>query len=179
MTVVSLFVTNDGVLGAVAPIGMAAARGTCLVVDFKYRVHREGLTLAKLVQEGPTKSHLEPQHRGVSFLHNGGVDPEVAFDVLDALCESWPNVLLSVPDLSFEFKGVVSVRVEAILAGPFVPPPHIDSVLQPVGLDSAPPDHVGHVLGRLDARTVRSVLTGGVDPRSRWVRSWRPVWEPL
>jgi hypothetical protein len=179
MSVVSLSVSNDGVLGVVAPIGMAAAKGTCLVVDLVADSHREGVSLASIVSEGPRKSHLEPQHSGVSFLHNGGVDLPEAAEVLEALCSSWPNVLVSIADRSVAFELAPAVEVQAILIGPFVAPLLSDAVLQPVGLGGPPKRHDGHVLAPLSARTVRSILTGIVNPGSRWVRSWLPVWETL
>ena len=179
MSVVALSVSNDGVLGVVAPIGMAAAAGTCLVVDLVNRGSRDGVSLASLTSEGPQRSHLQPSRRGVSFLHNGGVGFQAAGGVLNALFESWPNVLVAVPDRSVVVPNVRTVVVEAILAGPFVPPVNPDAVLQPVGLGGRPREHRGHVLSPLRPKTVRSILSGTVDRRSAWVRSWTPVWESL
>jgi hypothetical protein len=96
-----------------------------------------------------------------------------------ALCGNWPNVVLRV-DRPDEVAGVAAVvTVRAILSGPFVAEPEVGAVLQPTGLGVPPKNHPGHVLSRLNARTVRTVLAGGVNHRSAWVRSWRPVWAGL
>jgi hypothetical protein len=60
MAVSGIFVANDGVLAVVAPIGMAAAVGTCLVVDLCSGDQTDGVSLATLVREGPSNEQLRP-----------------------------------------------------------------------------------------------------------------------
>ncbi len=176
MAVSGIFVANDGVLGVVGPIGMAAAAGTCLVVDLCTGNPTDGVSLATLVKDGPSNEQLRPKRRGVSFLRNGGIGAQDAAEVVRALCGNWPNVVLRVdrPDEAIGVAAVVTVR--AILSGPFVDELEVGAVLQPTGLGIAPKNHQGHVLSRLSARSVRGILAGRVDQRSAWVRSWRPVW---
>lgn len=179
MAVSGIYVANDGVLGVVAPIGMAAAVGTCLVVDLCEGDPTGGVTLATLVRDGPSSEQLRPKRRGVSFLRNGGISAQDAAEVVRAFCVNWPNVVLRVgaSDEAVGEVGVVTVR--AILSGPFFAEPDVGAVLQPTGLGARPKNHHGHVLSRLSARTVRTVLAGRVNQRSAWVRSWRPVWAGL
>jgi len=179
LTVSGIYVANDGVLGVVAPIGMAAAVGTCLVIDLCEGDLAGGVTLAKLVRDGPSSEQLRPQRRGVSFLRNGGISPEDASEVVHALCGNWPNVVLKVGRSDEALADAAVITVRAILSGPFVTEPEVGAVLQPTGLGVTPKNHHGHVLSRLGARTVRTVLAGEVNQRSPWVKSWRPVWAGL
>jgi hypothetical protein len=179
MAVSGIYVANDGVLGVVAPIGMAAAVGTCLVVDLCEGGPTGGVTLATLVRDGPSSEQLRPKRRGVSFLRNGGISAQDAAEVVGALCGNWPNVVLRVGASDEAVGEVGAVTVRAILSGPFVAEPEVAAVLQPTGLGATPKNHHGHVLSRLSARTVRTVLAGRVNQRSAWVRSWRPVWAGL
>jgi hypothetical protein len=57
---------EDGILGAVAPLALAAAAGTALVVDLDPGGPRYpgAATLAGLVADGPRRSDLEPDAKG-------------------------------------------------------------------------------------------------------------------
>ena len=99
MPALSTWTPEDGVLGAVAPLAMAAAAGTALVVDLDPHgpAYPGAVGLAGLVAEGPTRRDLEPARRGVAVLHNGGVEPEDAAEVLAALVAGWPAVVFRLP----------------------------------------------------------------------------------
>ncbi len=75
MAAVAVDCLHDAVLDAVAPIVLASAHDTALVVDLG-----EGLivypgehTLAALVNDGPRLVDLTPDRKGVAVLPNGGV----------------------------------------------------------------------------------------------------------
>lgn len=177
VSVLAIHTVNDGVLGVIAPIGLAASMGTCLVVDLVIGRQARGVSLAKMVQDGPTSAQLRPEARGISFLRNGGVESGEAAEVVEALATGWPNVVLRVRTPEQTPDGVRAVQVEAVLRGPFVAPVGNQSVLQPVGLGGIPRGHNGPVLAKLRARTARSILTGHLNPRWKWIQSWSQVWE--
>ena len=66
MPALSTWTPEDGVLGAVAPLAMAAAAGTALVVDLDPHgpAYPGAVGLAGLVSEGPTRLDLEPALAG-------------------------------------------------------------------------------------------------------------------
>ena len=86
MPALALWTPEDGLLGALAPLGLALAAGTALVVDLDpLGPHYPGTTsLADLVAEGPRQADLKPAHRGVAVLRNGGVAPAAAAEVVAA-----------------------------------------------------------------------------------------------
>ena len=170
---------NDGVLGVVAPIGLAGARGTALVVDMVDQSPRQGVTLAKLVSLGPTRAQLGPQNKGVAFLANGGVSLSEAEEVVNALRAGWPHLVIRTESQDEVPKGIPRVVVEAVLSGPFAAPVHGSSVLQPTGLASPPKHHGGPLLARLSSRRVRALLKGQMSPRWAWIRSWQRVLEAM
>jgi hypothetical protein len=61
----------DPVLSTVAPIGLAAAVGTALVVDLTHTRSIGGRTLADLVSDGPRLAELSPGRPGIAFLAGG------------------------------------------------------------------------------------------------------------
>ena len=87
MPALALWTPEDGLLGALAPLGLALAAGTALVVDLDpLGPHYPGsASLADLVAEGPRKADLSPARRGVAVLRNGGVSPAAAAEVVAAL----------------------------------------------------------------------------------------------
>jgi hypothetical protein len=177
MPALSTWTPEDGVLGAVAPLALAAAAGTALVVDLDPAgpLYPGDGSLADLVAEGPTRRHLEPVRRGVAVLRNGGIESEAAAEVLHALVAGWPAVVFRLPAHDRPAgPGVVPVR-------PLVPGGVIRTVEHPSVYQSAgwrvPQPGPGLVLPRPPAAVVRSLLEG-VRPRpNRWIRAWRAVWE--
>ena len=70
-----VWTVHDGLLSSVAPLGLAAAVNTALVVD----LDPDGpnypgtASLADLVIKGPRLVDLEPQRSGLAVLRNGGI----------------------------------------------------------------------------------------------------------
>jgi len=172
---------EDGVLGAVAPLGLAAARGTALVVDLDPGGPRYPgeMTLARLVAEGPRRRDLEPAHRGVAVLGNGGISAEAAIEVVAALVASWPDVVLRVPAAGppplASMGEVPVVAFRPLLPGGLAAGPVRGVVWQSAGWRLTPPSP-GPVLPRARAATVHSLLSGVRPRRDRWLRAIGEVW---
>ena len=177
MPALSTWTPEDGVLGAVAPLALAAAAGTALVVDLDPQgpAYPGNADLAELVAEGPTRRDLEPERRGVAVLRNGGVPAEKAAEVLNALAAGWPAVVFRLPPHRRPDRpGVVPVR-------PLVPGELFSGDERPAVYQSAgwrmPQPGPGIVLPRPPSAVVKALLEG-VRPRpNRWVRAWQQVWE--
>lgn len=177
MPALAIWSPEDGVLGAVAPLGLAAAAGTALVVDLDPggpRYPGPG-TLANLVTDGPRRSDLRPERHGVAVLANGGVGPEAARVVVDALVQGWPAVVLRLP--KNHAGGAGAVPVVPLVPGGLFSQYGSEAVFQRAGWRVAAPEG-SVVLPRPRRSTIASLLTGVAPlPRDRWVAAWRPLWE--
>lgn len=158
----------DPVLHRIGPFGLAAAAGTCLVIDLDpTAADLPGPTLASLLTEGATSSHLRSERAGVAVIGNGGVSEGEAEDLVAALVAGWPAVVLRVPP------GAPSVRFLPLDPPELRPRRAFRAVWQASMRGSTAP---GIVLPPLRRAAVRSLCAGRLEPRSRWVRSWAPVW---
>ncbi len=173
MAVLHTWSPEDGLLGAVAPVALAAAAGTALVVDLDPAgPHHPGkLSLAQLVTEGPRAEDLRPARRGVAILPNGGVEAGDAGDVIAALAAGWPNLVLRLP------AGERSDRTPVVPVYPLTPltVDHGPAVYQR-GPWPAPHRLEGVVLPRPHASVIRTLLEGRRPGPSRWMRAWQQVW---
>ncbi len=175
MPALSTWTPEDGVLGAVAPLALACAAGTALVVDLDpHGPIYPGRTLADLVDDGPTRADLRPQRSGVAVLSNGGIDRDAARDLIDALIVGWPQVVFRLPSWPAPERreDVVPVLPLSPFVGPIVGP----AVYQRSVWRMAPPGP-GLVLPRPAGATVRALAAGSMPGPSRWIRAWRRVWE--
>ncbi len=181
MTALLTWAPEDGILGTVAPLALAAVRGTALVVDLDPDGPRYPgeLTLARLVGDGPRRIDLEPQRRGVAVLPNGGIAAADAADVLAALVAGWPVVVGRLPPARppqrpLDLLPVATFR--PLLAGALIGDRGAAAVWQAAGWKVTPPGP-GPVLPRARAATV-AALVRGVRPRpDRWLFAMRRVWE--
>ena len=177
MPALSTWTPEDGVLGAVAPLALAAAAGTALMVDLDPHgpAYPGAADLAELVAEGPTRRDLEPARRGVAVLRNGGIEAEDAAEVLGALVDGWPAVVFRLPPhCRSDRAGVVPVR--PLVPGGLFPAGDRAAVYQSAGWRLTLPGP-GILLPRPPGDVVKALLEG-VRPRpNRWIRSWRQVWE--
>ncbi|HEX6299405.1 MAG TPA: hypothetical protein VF148_02950 [Acidimicrobiia bacterium] len=164
----------DPVLSTVAPIGLAAAAGTALVVDLVTTTPVPGRTLADLVADGPRLAELSPGRPGIALLPGGNVDRSVGLDMLLQLAGHWPAVVVRAPDTQLPF---AAVPVVPLFPGRLAPTTRLShAVWQPVGAGAEPPGP-GPVLPSLRAGVVRRLLSGHLPRRSRWIAAWRPIWE--
>lgn len=169
---------RDGLLGAIAPIGLAAATGTALVVDLDEEgPHYRGEgSLARLVADGPTRRDLHPSTQGVAVLRNGGISYEDAEPLIDALGEGWPHLVLRLPFRELPVRFAPVVPVVPLLPGALATARHRPAVFQQAGFRLTPPAP-GPVLPRPSRRTVGALLSGEIVLHSRWIMAWRTVWD--
>jgi hypothetical protein len=175
MPVLATWTPEDGVLGAVAPLALACAGGTALVVDLDPQgPPYPGRTLASLVGDGPTRADLRPSQRGIAVIGNGGIDADDAADVVEALAAGWPRVVLRLPAWPPPTMQVPTVPILPLspLIGPVVGP----AVYQQTVWKMTPPGP-GVLLPRPAGATIRALAGGTLPGPSRWLRRWRQVWE--
>ncbi|MGD2103469.1 MAG: hypothetical protein PVG83_14650 [Acidimicrobiia bacterium] len=169
--------SDDPILSAVAPIGLAAAAGTALIVDLVADAPHtpSARTLRDVAADGPSLAELSPGRRGVALIRGGGLDHPEAVDVIETLTGRWPAVVVRTSPGSWPFPevpviplfpGVITVAPATRHAG----------VWQPVRGGSEPPGP-GPVLPLLRPWLVRRLLSARLPRRSAWVRAWSKVWE--
>ena len=177
MPVLTTWTPSGGVLGAVAPLALAAAAGTALVVDLDPAgpSYPGRASLTSLVADGPRRGDLIPPRSGVAVLRNGGVDEAASRAIVDALCEGWPAVVLRRTG-ALRPDGARVAPIRPLLPGPFFAAGPGPAVHQRCGWAVRAPGP-GPVLPRPSAGTLRSLLEGRRPPASRWIRAWHEVWE--
>ena len=176
MAVLATWAPEDAVLGAVAPLALAAAAGTCLVIHLDdTRGVRGDLTLAGLVSGGPRAADLSPRRRGVAVLANGGVGHDEAREVIDALAGGWPAVVLACPAAPSrpDLTGLVPVMLDSTPGGAA---PRGPRVVQRVRRRRTPSDPGVVTLPRVSRATIDGLLDGRLPGPTRWMRAWRAVW---
>lgn len=163
---------HDDVLGLVAPVLIAGAHPTALVVD----LDPEGIsypgrrTLAHLIEDGPTLGELRPARSGVAVLPGGGASAEAARPVLAALLESWPQVVLRVRE---RVPGFPLAEVTPLLPG--VEDAGRPRVWVKTGVGRMEPGAGPVVEG--PGRAAAAAVLAGRSPGGGRLRSWRRVWE--
>jgi len=183
MPVLALWTPEDGLLGALAPLGLAAAAGTALVVDLDPGGpdYPGSQSLAGLVEEGPRRAQLRPTRRGLSVLRNGGVSWERVAPVVEALAVGWPRLVLrlpSQPPLPPAPAPIIPVRplFPGGLFGAGSKAKHgAPAVYQQCGWQ-VPAPGPGPTLPPPRPQTWSALAQGLVPPPDRWVRAWRDVW---
>jgi hypothetical protein len=177
MAVVAVWSPIDLVLSLVVPLGCALQAGTALVVDLDPGGPplSGGDDLASLVQRGPTEAELRPERAGIAVIGNGGVSASDASDVIAALADRWPNLVLRCAPT--QRPPDAAVPLIPLLPEPFTI--HIDrpAIYQQTPFGGDP--HPGApVLPVPKQATVRSLLSGRVPVRKdRWVGSLHHVWD--
>ena len=176
MSVIATWSPVDAALDILAPLGLAVAAGTALVIDGDPSGPAVGTgpTLAQLHAEGPTRSQMEPPSTGAAFLSNGGVTVEEAADLIRALVARWPAVVLRCEARGPRPEGAIGFA-------PLLPEPHTIRLSEPAVYQrcrlspGAPPN--GSVLPVPSRRTVERLMAGRAPLRSdRWIRSLGDVW---
>ena len=177
MPALAVWTAFDGLLSVTAPLGLAVAAGTALMVDLDPAgpVYPGPASLADLVVDGPRRADLVPSRPGVAVLRNGGVDPAEAREVIEALVTGWPHVVVRVHETGTADGLAPLVPVWPLLPGILSPSVRTHCVYQRTGFAATPPGP-GPVLPRPRPAVLAGLLNGVVNRRSRWVRSWRQVW---
>lgn len=177
MPALALWTPEDGVLGAVAPLALALAVPTALVVDLDPAGPRYpgDASLAKLVANGPRRVDLEPSRTGLAVLRNGGIAAAEAAEVTAALAAGWPHVVFRLPPAAPASAPAPVVEIRPLLPGALWQPRRRAAVHQRAGW-RVPPAGPGPVLPRPRAATLHALLTGRRPVPDPWLRAWRPVW---
>lgn len=178
MPVIATWSPLDAALDAVVPLGLAVAARTCLVIDLDPDgpAMGTGPSLADLVRDGAERRHLEPQGRGPAFLSNGGVEAADAVDVVAAVVDRWPAVVLRCPAKDARPDGAVALL--PLLPEPFLRVASPPAAYQRCGFSptATPP---GLVLPRPRRRTLEALLGGRRPPRvDPWIRAVGRLWGP-
>lgn len=179
MPALAVWAPEDGLLGALAPLGLALASGSALVVDLDVHGPRYpgDRSLSDLVADGPTRADLTPRP-GVAVLRNGGVRPEDATEVLAALVDGWPRVVVRIPPRPAPAPGPVPVvPVRLLVPGSLFPPPSGAAVWQATPAWRRVPG--GGIRLPIPRRPTVTALASGVRPPANdpWIRAWRAAWE--
>lgn len=176
MPVLATWSPADATLDALVPIGLAVAFGTALLVDLDPSgpSYSDSYTLADLVRRGPSNAELSPTKKGPAWLANGGVGAEDAAEVVRALADRWPAVVLRCPP------GQPRPS-DALALLPLLPRPFTLTASAPVAYQRcvavAPPDLDAPILPRPSSRVVTDLLAGRRPARpDRWLRSLRTLW---
>ncbi len=176
MAALTIWTPGGGLLSLLAPLGLAAAAGTALVVDLDPSgpVPDDATSLAELAESGPRSEDLRPAATGIAVLPNGGALGDEVAPVIDALLRGWPAVVFKSP--ADEAHHAPVVPVVPLYPGPFAPTFGRFAVFQRTGFDvDRPPG--GIILPRPSSATVGRLLRGEMPGRSRWINAWRGVWE--
>jgi len=177
LVIVGVRTELDSVLSVVAPLGLAAAAsGPTLMIDLDpVGPAYPGLrSLAEMVETGPTRAEMSPSSGKLAVLRNGGVDPNEAVDVVEALAASWTHVVV-------RMTGVVPplwpvVPVVPLFPGILAPVRGRAAVWQATTLLDEPLGP-GPVLPPLTRSILNGLLRMQSMPAGRWVAAWRPVWD--
>ncbi|MFV1999764.1 MAG: hypothetical protein ACC654_05290 [Acidimicrobiia bacterium] len=176
MPTIAVWSPHDLVLSLAVPLGLAARRGTAIVIDLDESgpPMSGGGDLASLVSRGPTEAELSPRNSGVAVLGNGGVSVADASEVIAAIADRWPNVVL-------RCAPHVRPADRAIPVIPMLPNPF--SMVAPGAVvyqrtafgGNAEPGML--VLPIPRPHVIRSLMSGRLPPgRDRWMRSLDDVW---
>ncbi len=168
--------SRDPVLSMIAPIGLAAAVGTALIVDLGVSTPGPGgrRSLRDIALDGPELAELSPGRSGIALIGAGGLTGSEAVGVIEAIAARWPAVVVGSAD---SLDSIPVVPVSPIFPGlrPGLPVSSV-AVWQPIrGCGEAPGP--GPVLPLLRPGLVRQLLAGRLPRMSRWVTAWRKVWE--
>ena len=181
--IVACWTAADSLLSTLAPLGLAAASETALVVDADRHGPRYPSpgSLADLVATGPRRIELSPQRTGIAVLQNGGVDLADALEVIEALGEGWPNLVVRLPSERNQPRRLAGrwpvIPVVPILPYEYGQPLTAPFVSQATGLATSDGSGAAITLPSPSRRTVVGLLSGRSVPGSRWVRAWRRAWE--
>jgi hypothetical protein len=177
MPVLATWSPRDALLDAIVPLGLACSAGTALVVDLDPTGPRwpGSFTLADLVRRGPTRDELVPARRGPAVLANGGIEADEAAEVVSALTDGWPAVVIRCPPGFPCPEGAIAIL-------PLLPEPFVLSAEPPVVYQrshlSPRIEQQPHILPPPSRRTVAALLSSRQPVRSdRWIRALRNVWD--
>ncbi len=171
MVAIAVRTLHDDLLGVLVPFALASFRPTVLVVDLDTTgIPLPGRrTLADLIEDGPTMAELVPARKGMAVLPHGGTGEDPGEEVVEALIETWPSVVIRSPS---PIAGIPFVQVTPLLPG-------VDTRVSPrlwvrTGIGQTEPGPGPVVDG--PPRSAFNAVFSGQAPSGRWLRSWEQVW---
>lgn len=166
---------GEPLLHHIAPLGLASAAGTALVVDCDGTAPGyPGPTAADLIDRGVRRADLVPPRAGVAILGNGGLELDAVMELVGALRKGWPALVLRAGEI--DPPGIPVVPVVPLLPAPLAPRFDGPCLVQRLGRAQAALAG-GIELPPLSRSQIGLLLAGRVDPRWRWVKAFRRVWE--
>ncbi len=170
-----IIASEDPVLRQIAPVGLAAARGTCLIVDADpaARPYSGAPRLEEMVDRGLRLSELVPERKGVAIVSARSMPFDDLLDHADALARFWPGIVIRT--------GTSRARIPNVPVVALLPPPLDErsdgpAIYQTCRRGAKVPTP-GLGLPPLGRSRIRSLLAGIVEPRWGWVRAFRSAWE--
>ncbi len=158
-----------------APLGLAASVGTALVVDCDAQAPTyPGRNVAELADLGLRRVDLLPARRGVAVLGNGGLDLDSVMDIVGHLRRGWPSIVLRAG--VFDPPGVPVIPAIVLLPDPLTPKVDGPCLAQRIGRSSGSIDG-GIMLPPLSRSQLVAMMSSRINPRWRWVKAFRRVWD--
>jgi hypothetical protein len=167
---------DDPVLHHIAPLGLAAAASTAVVLDLDPAAPgyaAAGTSVFDLIDRGPRLAELDPVPGRVALFCNGGARTAEAWALVEAMAERWPAVVVRVG--AEGSGGVPCVPVIPLLPRPLSRPvrgPAVYQAMTPVDRLPGP----GLRLPPLRRERIAALAAGRIEPRWRWVRAFQPAW---
>lgn len=161
----------DPLLHHIAPLGLAASVGSCLVIDLDPESPPiGGRSLRDVIDSGLTATDLQPA-TGVAVVANGGVSVEEAASVVEEMARGWHRVVYRAGSDPVD---APVVPIHPSLPGPLGPPSG-RCVVQSTLPGRSRTDAVV-TLPPLRRSQILAMLDGKIEPRWRWVRACRAIW---
>ncbi len=176
MSTIAVWTPHDLVLSLAIPLGLASRRATAIVIDLDPSGPplSGGGDLASLVQRGPTEADLSPSKAGIAVLGNGGVTVPEASEVIAAIAQRWPNVVMRCSP--HESPGSGAVTIVPVLPEPFAIVAAGKVAFQRTSF-GGDPEPGAIVLPVPRPAVIRSLLSGRIPPmKDRWMRAIDGVW---
>ena len=167
---------GDPVLHHIAPLGLAAAAGTAVILDLdpdSPGYTGAGTSVFDLIDRGPRLAELDSVPGRVALFANGGARTPEAWALVEAMAERWPAVVVRVG--AERSGGVPCVPVIPLLPGPLLTPNRGPAIYQAItAVDRLPGP--GLRLPPLRRERITALAAGRIEPRWRWVRAFQPAW---
>jgi hypothetical protein len=130
-------------------------------------------TVFDLMDRGPRLEELHPGRSRVALFSSGGLGVGEGWPLVEAMAERWPAVVVRLGE--DDEAAVPVVPVIQLLPEPVRRASHRPAVYQAMSRSEGLPGP-GVRLPPLGRGRLLSLIGGQLQPRSRWVRGFAPVW---